>query len=122
MSDLLVRGLPKQSADSLRARASRNRRSVQGEAATILSEEAQRSDWLDAADEIYESLRGRHHPNSALLIREDRDTDHGRDSYQYSMAEFADVIDRLDHHFAGRRFDDSAEITRADRDRGHGHL
>ena len=124
MTDLLVRDVLDAPARSLRARASRNRRSVQGEAATILSEEAERSRrsqfWREA-DEIYESLRGRHFTDSALLIREDRDTDYGRDTFRYTMSEFREVLDDLRRHFAGRTFDDSADLTRMDRDTDHGH-
>jgi plasmid stability protein len=123
VTDLLVRDFPETPARSLRSRASRHRRSVQGEAATILSEEAQRShrsEFRRAADEIYESLRGRHFTDSALLIREDRDSDYGRDTFRYTMSEFRDALDRLRPRFAGRTFDDSADITRLDRDTDHG--
>lgn len=83
MPDLLIRNLGAETVAYLKERARLNRRSVQAEVAALIEEaearEARsREFWRQAAD-IRAVLAERKHTDSAELIREDRDTNHGRD-------------------------------------------
>jgi len=83
MSDLLVRNVKPETLQTLKAEAVRNGRSLQAEASRILEEAAERihrtATFWEQADEIFESLEGRPQSDSTLAIREDRDSDYGRD-------------------------------------------
>ena len=78
MSDILVRDVPTDLLDSLKARAARNGRSLQREVMIILEgtlkDEARRRDAIVAADEIRDRLAasGRQFGNSVDDLREDR--------------------------------------------------
>jgi plasmid stability protein len=77
MPQILVRDLEPEVVDALKARAKRFRRSLEAEVRLLLSEAADReraaADFWERADRMRESLRGRPHTDSAILIREDRD-------------------------------------------------
>jgi len=82
MPDVLIRDVPKKTLDVLRTRAAARQRSLQQELRLLLEREAT---WA-SVDHVAEAKRirgyiARHYPNqtdSTKLIREDRDTDHGR--------------------------------------------
>jgi len=82
MPDVLIRNVPKKTLDVLRKRAAAGQRSLQQELRLLLEREAT---WA-SVDHVAEAKRireyiARHHPDqtdSTRLIREDRDTDHGR--------------------------------------------
>ena len=75
MAQLLIRDLAPETVDRLKERASRHRRSLQGEIKLILEKEAAADDRsaLELADGIRASFGGRRFTDSAALIREDRD-------------------------------------------------
>lgn len=83
MPDFLIRNLKPETVAFLKERARLSRRSVQAEVAALIeeaeAEEARSREFWRQAAEIRESLAGRRHADSAELIREDRDTNHGRD-------------------------------------------
>ena len=75
MAQILVRELPSGVVARLKKRAKSSGRSLQSEVKMIL-EDAARTDPGEAwqiADRIRAGFRGRRFPNSADLIREDRD-------------------------------------------------
>jgi plasmid stability protein len=79
VTQILVRGLDPQSVERLKKRAKRNHRSLEAEVRTVLEELAQTevaasSDFWQMADQLSTELSGRSHTDSAVLIREDRDT------------------------------------------------
>jgi plasmid stability protein len=82
MSDLLIRNLPPEVAAFLKAEAARHGRSVQAEVVEMLEQAEERQKkherFWQTADALREELRGRTFSDSADLIREDRDSDHGR--------------------------------------------
>lgn len=74
MAQVLVRELDQEVVDRLKARASRNGRSLEAELRDIL-ERAVRSDLVDAreaAQRIRSALVGRDHSESGMLLSEDR--------------------------------------------------
>lgn len=83
MPDVLVRNLDTATIARLKARADAHGRSLQAELARILEEagrdQERRENFRRWAEEFSRSLEGREHSDSAELLREDRDTDHGRD-------------------------------------------
>lgn len=83
MPDVLVRNLDPQTIARLKARADAHGRSLQAELARILEEagreQERRANFRRWAEEFSRSLEGREHSDSAELLRQDRDTDHGRD-------------------------------------------
>jgi hypothetical protein len=76
MPNVLVRGIEKRDLELLKKRAEASGRSLQAELKRILELAARASDE-DAAQAVAERVRaalgGRKHPDSALLIRKDRD-------------------------------------------------
>jgi len=75
MAQILVRNLDEKVVGRLKRQAKRNGRSLQSEVKMIL-EDAARTDASKAwriADRIRAQFKGRKFPNSADLIREDRD-------------------------------------------------
>ncbi len=86
MAEILVRDIDPASVERLRERARRNQRSLEAEAKRILEDAAPPEASADPKKEFREwsaafreRLRGRDHSDSADLIREDRDSDHGRE-------------------------------------------
>ena len=78
MGQLIVRNLDDQVIESLKARASRQERSLEAELRVILERAAAErvvniSEARERAERISRSLAGRPHSDSAALIREDRD-------------------------------------------------
>jgi plasmid stability protein len=78
MGQLIVRNLDDRVIEALKARASRQARSLEAELRVILEGAAAERvvDIAEArarADRIRKSLEGRPHSDSAALIREDRD-------------------------------------------------
>jgi plasmid stability protein len=76
VKDLLVRDVDDATWERLRDRADRNGRSLNSELKLILDRAAQAVDMKTAreqAEEISRRLAGRHHSDSAALLREDRD-------------------------------------------------
>ena len=77
MPQILIRNISKETVDRLKERATRNRRSLQGEVAAILDREAAISkyDYVEAARNLRERIarRGPQKTNSVDLIREERD-------------------------------------------------
>lgn len=74
MAQVLVRDLPQEAVDQLKARAARSGRSLEAELRLILIR-AGLSDMRSAsvsAERIRASLRGREHTDSAGLVDEDR--------------------------------------------------
>jgi plasmid stability protein len=91
MADVLVRNVREAAARSLKARATADRRSASAEAAQLLKEcvhvanehtserrRYTREETIAVSKYWRERLAGRDFPDSTQLIREDRDTDHGR--------------------------------------------
>lgn len=79
--NLSIKNVPDELAERLRARAAHNHRSLQGELMSILERELQPPDTLDLL-QLYRRGRAaglRTPSESAQMIREDRDSDHGRD-------------------------------------------
>ena len=80
---LSIKNVPEDLLEQLRSRAARHHRSLQGELMAIL-EEAVAPTRPRSAREILDEIRGLGLPPSDLdsteMIREDRDTDHGRDA------------------------------------------
>ena len=76
---LSIKNVPDEVVERLRARAMRNHRSLQGELLHIVVNEAEQEPF-DAAVFMAESRRlGLSTPDEAtVMIREDRDSDHGR--------------------------------------------
>lgn len=76
MPDLLVRDLDEQTLELLKARSRRCGRSLQSEMKLILEAAARASDDQAAralADRVFAALSDQPHPDSAALIREDRE-------------------------------------------------
>jgi plasmid stability protein len=76
MADLLIRNIDDATVARLKARAADNKRSLQAELQAILERAAVTIDLDKArkvAERIQRQLRGRQHPDSAALIREDRE-------------------------------------------------
>jgi hypothetical protein len=82
MPDILLRDVPRQVADYWKERARQHNRSLQQELQSFMKDEEERArrgeDWWRRVDAFRGSLSGRTFSDSAELIREDRDTDHGR--------------------------------------------
>jgi hypothetical protein len=83
MPDILLRNVPPKVADYWKERARRHNRSLQQELQSFLSEEEERAgrreEWWRRADELRAEFGGRMLSDSAGLIREDRDSDHGHE-------------------------------------------
>jgi len=89
VTDVLIRGLDEPMLRALKERATRNQRSVQQEIRAILSETLEAEDYQARKRRFYEwakafgdqlAASGRTFSDSALDIRRDRDTNHGRDA------------------------------------------
>lgn len=77
MAQLLVRDLDEAVLERLKERARQNRRSLQGEAKAILEASAAtytRNEALETFRSWHKHFAGRRLSDSAMLIREDRDT------------------------------------------------
>jgi hypothetical protein len=83
MPDILLRNVPARVADYWKERARKHNRSLQQELQGFISEEEERDrrreEWWQKVDAFRASLGDRTFSDSAELIREDRDTDYGRD-------------------------------------------
>ncbi len=83
MPDLLIRNLKPETVDFIKSLAARHGRSVQAEITALLeearAEEVRRNEFWTLAAELRRATANRPQTDSADLIREDRDTDHGRD-------------------------------------------
>lgn len=76
MAQILVRDLGAKTVDRLKKHAREHGRSLQAEVKSILEDVAVKmtmAEFRATAARIRRSLEGRHHTDSALLIREDRD-------------------------------------------------
>lgn len=75
MSQLLIRNLDEEVIDTLKARAKRHNRSLQGEVKLILEEVARQSDEmpLAVAERWQAYFAGRTFSDSTELVRKDRD-------------------------------------------------
>ncbi len=83
MPDLLIRNLAPDTMATLKANAQKHRRSVNAEVVEIIEREIASSRRAEAfwkrADALRTMTDGVEQTDTADLIREDRDTDHGRD-------------------------------------------
>ena len=85
MVTINVRRLDEDVVDRLKQRASRNNRSLEGEARHILKSAAdddmaaKRDAFLETMERLRPLTEGREHTPSELLIREDRDHGHRED-------------------------------------------
>ena len=82
MANVTIRNLDDDVVARLKERAKANRRSLEAELRTLLSEAAHRpsrEDFLKLAKRIRDMTPDVPQTDSTLLIREDRDSDHGRD-------------------------------------------
>ncbi len=82
MANLTIRNLDDEVVAKLKARAKAHHRSLEAELREILSATVgrqTREDFLARADRIAAMTPKTYQTDSTLLIREDRDTDHGRD-------------------------------------------
>jgi plasmid stability protein len=83
MPDLLIRNLDPEVVSGLKRLAAKNGRSVQAEAQLIIELEVERrqrnGEFWERAAELRKRFQGPLRSDSTDLIREDRDTDHGRD-------------------------------------------
>ncbi len=76
MAQILVRNLEPEVVERLKERAARNGRSLQAEVAQILRDESRKKTMTEAraeAERIRRGFAGRCFPDSAALIREDRE-------------------------------------------------
>lgn len=73
MPDMLIRNLDEKTLERLKARAERNRRSLQGEAKYLLEQAAGAEDIAGMLDRWRARFQGRSLESSSDLIREDRD-------------------------------------------------
>ncbi len=82
MPDVLIRDVAKEALEELRAQAKRNGRSLQSELKTIIEAEAyahrNRLEFARRAA-AWRETNGPQKTDSTDLIREDRDTDYGRE-------------------------------------------
>ena len=82
MPDVLVRNLTPDAIEELRGAAKRSGRSLQAELKRILEEEAEsrrkRREFIEMAEDLSRRI-GPQTTDSTELIREDRDSDYGRD-------------------------------------------
>jgi len=82
LPDLLIRNVEPQTMAELKAASTESGRSVQAEVLRILDAEMRRRrrnrDFWQRAAELRTRTAGTIQSNSADLIREDRDNDHGR--------------------------------------------
>ena len=125
---LSIKNVPDDIAQRLRERAKRNHRSLQGELLAILEEGAEKR-----AIPVEEALRqirasGLKTPDEATaIIREDRDTDHGRVQRDTAMRDQKEVqapastitVKELSEWVKARGFttrSDSVQILREERD------
>ena len=82
MATINVRQLDEDVVERLKRRASRNDRSLEGEARHILKDAAEddmaakRASFLAMADRLRRKTEGRRHTPAEVLIREDRDHGH----------------------------------------------
>jgi plasmid stability protein len=74
MAQILVRKLPDTVVDDLKARAQRNRRSLEAEVRDILQQAVarERAEFFDVADAMRRRLAGGHHTETLELLRVDR--------------------------------------------------
>jgi plasmid stability protein len=82
MANLTIRNLDDEVVAKLKARAKAHHRSLEAELREILTgtvDRQAREDFLARADRIAAMTPKTYQTDSTLLIREDRDTDHGRD-------------------------------------------
>ncbi len=82
MANLTIRNLDDEVVAKLKARAKAHHRSLEAELREILSTTVgrrAREGFLARADRIAAMTPKTYQTDSTLLIREDRDTDHGRD-------------------------------------------
>ncbi len=82
MANLTIRNLDDEVVAKLKAQAKAHHRSLEAELREILSATVgrqAREDFLARADRIAGMTPKSYQTDSTLLIREDRDTDHGRD-------------------------------------------
>ncbi len=82
MANLTIRNLDDEVVAKLKARAKAHHRSLEAELREILSATVgrqAREDFLARADRIAAMTPKTYQTDSTQLIREDRDTDHGRD-------------------------------------------
>jgi plasmid stability protein len=82
MANLTIRNLDDDVVAKLKAQAKAHHRSLEAELREILSATVgprAREDFLARADRIAAMTPKTYQTDSTLLIREDRDTDHGRD-------------------------------------------
>ncbi len=84
MANLTIRNLDDDVVKELKAQAKANHRSLEAELRAILSNEAQQRARMRAFRKEAERIaamtpKGVKQTDSTLLIREDRDSDHGRD-------------------------------------------
>ncbi len=82
MANLTIRNLDDEVVAKLKAQAKAHHRSLEAELREILSATVgrqTREDFLARADRIAAMTPKTYQTDSTLLIREDRDTDHGRD-------------------------------------------
>ncbi len=82
MPNVLIRDVPEEALEVLRAQAKRDGRSLQSELRRIIEAEAEsRRNRLDFARRaaVWREVNGPQTTDRTDLIREDRDTDYGRD-------------------------------------------
>jgi plasmid stability protein len=82
MANLTIRNLDDDVVAKLKAQAKAHHRSLEAELREILTatvDRQAREDFLARADRIAAMTPKTYQTDSTLLIREDRDTDHGRD-------------------------------------------
>ncbi len=80
MSQILVRDLAPEIVERLKERARGNARSLEAEVRVILENAAGQyttAEFAEVAAAWRKRLAGRAHSDSAVLTREDRDSDHG---------------------------------------------
>jgi plasmid stability protein len=83
MANVTIRNLDDEVVARLKDRAKANKRSLEAELRTLLSEAASRSsheEFRKLAAHIRAMTPDVEQTDSTLLIREDRDSDHGRES------------------------------------------
>jgi hypothetical protein len=115
---ILIRNLSPETVESFKASAKKRGRSLQAEIAAFLEDEAERRRRVVEFAKWADDFRRRVGPqmsDSADLIREDRDTDHGRD-YDSSLDELAPSGARDAQHSDPQPFLRDHRVVEGDRE------
>ena len=120
MAHVLARKVPDCIAAALRKRAARARRTLGGELSALMDglHPSADDEPTRVAAEWRERLAVGWTTDSTLIIRQDRDTDHGREAFHYTSEQFREAILSYRERYATHPVEDSVAILRRFRDAG----